>query len=368
MKVAISMMVSPQKKIDRKELIRDLQSKNHKVVYIGQESGETLNPDYKDYNVDFIPIKMGRSNTNPFNEIKSLLDAKKAIKKNNVEVLIAYGIRTFPLMVIAAKLAGVKKILCVVNGSGRLFKLNGIRGFLIKLTSYPMLWLAFLFSNSILFQNNDDMKMIKRKGLLAKKNYGTINGSGVNLNEFQFTPLEKKPVFLMISRITGSKGVNEYINAAIKVKKSYKEAIFYLIGPLDDESGINMPQLQKSVDNGIIHMLGKIEDIKPCISMCRIFVLPSYYPEGVPRSILEAMSMGRPIITTDSPGCKETVVDGINGFKVPPKNSDLLAEKMEWMIENPNKVEKMGRESRRLAEMNFDVSKVNDIMLKTLNI
>ncbi|WP_432694250.1 glycosyltransferase family 4 protein [Priestia aryabhattai] len=364
MKVAISMIVTCDKKIDRKELIRDLKEQNYEVVYIGQESKNTINPDFEELGVEFLSIPVGRNNINPFNEIKSLLAAKKVMQDNNIDTLLAYGIKTFPTMAIGAKLAGIKKIICIVNGSGRLFQLAGVKGKIVKLISYPMLWLAFLFSSHIFFQNQDDLKMLRKKKLLPRNNYNTINGSGVNLDTYELQEMVHKPVFLMLSRLTGSKGVNEYIEAAIQIKRLYPESVFYLVGPMDDqEESINKERLHKAVSEGVIKLKGKVENVASYIQLCKVFVLPSYYPEGIPRSILEAMAMGRPILTTNSPGCRETVEHGENGFLVEPRNSQDLVEKMKWFIENDAKIPEMGKRSREICEERFDVNKVNKTII-----
>lgn len=369
MNVAISAIRTKNIRINRYELVTTLQKLGHNVYYVGQESNDDLHPDYKKFNVKFLGIPIGRSNTNPFKEIHSIIKVWKVLKENNINAIIVYGIRTFPTMVIAARLAGVDKILCIVNGSGRLFQLKGIKGSFVKFISYPMLFLAFCLSNGVLFQNQDDLKMIKNKGLLLKKNYSLINGSGVNLQEFYPCKLETKPVFMMISRITGRKGVNEYIEAARRVKKKFPYAEFHLVGPMDnDDNSINIKKLNELVNNNIINLHGRTNDVRPYIKKSRVFVLPSYYPEGVPRSILEAMAMGRPIITTDSPGCRETVIDGHNGFIVPPKDIDALTDKMIWMIKNKVEVNKMGDISRRICEEKFDVHEINSEIIKKIDL
>lgn len=364
--VAISAIRTKGTRINRYELVNSMQKHGYNVKYIGQASNDEIHEDYKKLNVDFIEVPLGRANTNPVKELFSLFKIRKSLKENNINGLVIYGIRTFPTMVLAARLAGVRKILCIVNGSGRLFQLRGMKGLFIKLISYPMLGLAFYLSNYILFQNPDDKVMIKQKRLLWRQNYGDVNGSGVNLKEFSFQKLPDKPVFMMISRLTGSKGINEYIKAAVQVKQIYPEAIFYLIGPMDDESSIDLEELNNAVKNRDIKLTGSVEDVKPYIKKSRVFVLPSYYPEGIPRAILEAMAMGRPIITTDMPGCRETVVDGVNGFLVRKKCSEDLAQKIIWMIKNSDKLDEMGRKSREICQEKFDVNKVNEKMLKYL--
>lgn len=368
MNVAISAIRTKSTKLGRYELIESIQSLDHKVYYIGQDSEDEPHPDFLKYNVGFLSIPLKRVNTNPLIELKTIVETKRVLSENNISYLIVYGIRTFPTVVLAAKLAGVKRVLCIVNGSGRLFQLKGIKGFVVKLMSYPMLWLAFFLADRILFQNSDDMSMIKRKGLLWRRNYGIVNGSGVNLEDFRFSKLAEKSVFLMISRLTGSKGVNEYIRAANIVKQYYPEAVFNLVGPMDDDdSSIDIVELQKAIDKGIINLKGRAEDVRSHINDCRVFVLPSYYPEGVPRATLEAMATGRPIITTDSPGCRETVIDGINGFLVSPKDAAALADKMIYMIKNPNVAEQMAKASRKIAVEKFDIHQINNHILSLIS-
>lgn len=368
MRVAISAVRTKDIRLNRYELIEQLQLHGCEVLYIGKDSNDKLHPDYNKFNVKFIGIPIYRTNTNPLREINTIIQTYKVLKQNKIDGLIIYGIRTFPTMVFSAKLAGVKKVLCIVNGSGRLFRLRGLKSIVTKMLSYPMLWLSFLLANNILFQNIDDLNLVKGKGLLWKKNYGLVNGSGVNLNTYSANHLEKQPVFTMIGRLTGDKGVNEFVKAAFLVKKSYPNAKFNLIGPMDNhDKSLKLDLINKAIESEIIQLQGKVEDVRPYINQSRIFVLPSYY-EGTPRSTLEAMAMGRPIITTDVPGCRETVIDGVNGFKVQVQNYNELANKMIWMIENPEEVEKMGLESRRICEDKFDVYEVNKKIVNTLGI
>jgi glycosyltransferase involved in cell wall biosynthesis len=368
MNVAISAIGKKNLKLSRHELINSIILRGHTLSRIGQDSEDDLHLDYKKYNMKFLGIPLSRSSINPWQEIKAIFKTKNVLKENEIDALIVYGIRTFPTIVLAAKFARVKNIVCIVNGSGRLFRLKGIKGFLIKVMSYPMLWLSFLLTNEILFQNPDDMKIIRNKGLLWKRNYTTINGSGVNLEEYYSNYLEKKPVFLMIGRLTGDKGVNEYVEAACKVKEKYPEALFYLVGPMDnDDSSLNIVALNRAISSGSINLVGRVDDVRPYINKCRVFVLPSYH-EGTPRTVLEAMAMGRPIITTDAPGCRETVIDGENGFKVPIKNVDLLIDKMIWMIEHPKESMEMGLRSRKICEEKYDVFKVNNVIIEALKL
>ena len=338
------------------------------MFFIGLDSNDCIHPDYKKYNVTFIATSMNRTNTNPLTEIVTIKDVKRVLKENNIDCLIIYGIKTYPTMVIAAKLAGIQRIVCIVNGTGRLFRRRGIGGGILKLISYPMLWLSFALADDAIFQNIDDLQLIKKKIHIREKDYAIVNGSGVNLDVYSPTPLPGKPIFLMLCRLTGDKGVNEYVEASIRVKARYPEARFYLVGPYeDDDRTINREVFDRALAERVIEYIGPVEDVRPYITKSRVFVLPSYY-EGTPRTVLEAMAMGRPIITTDAPGCKETVADGVNGFKVPVKNTGELIKKMLWMIEHPAETSRMGSKSRQLCEQKYDVKEVNKKIIAKLSI
>jgi len=148
----------------------------------------------------------------------------------------------------------------------------------------------------------------------------------------------------------------------------YPEARFYLVGPYeDDDRTINREVFERALAERVIEYIGPVEDVRPYITKSRVFVLPSYY-EGTPRTVLEAMAMGRPIITTDAPGCRETVEDGVNGFKVPVKNTDELIKKMLWMIVHPAETQQMGTKSRQMCEQRYDVKEVNKKIIAKLAI
>jgi glycosyltransferase involved in cell wall biosynthesis len=181
-------------------------------------------------------------------------------------------------------------------------------------------------------------------------------------------PLPDNPIFLLIARLLGDKGVREYVEAARLVKRKHPQARFELVGWVDENpDAIDQVELDDWVNEGVIDFKGKLSDVQSAITDCSIFVLPSYR-EGTPRAVLEAMSMGRPIITTRAPGCRETVVDGYNGFLVSVKAVDELVSAMLKFIDQPELVVSMGSYSRKLAEEKYDVHKVNDVMLREMGI
>ncbi len=174
--------------------------------------------------------------------------------------------------------------------------------------------------------------------------------------------------FLLIARLLGDKGVREYVEAVRRIKARYPDVVFRLVGWIDENpNAIREQELNDWVSEGVVEYLGRLSDVRPAIADCTVYVLPSYR-EGTPRTVLEAMAMGRPIITTDAPGCRETVVDGENGFLVPVKAVDELVSAMEKFVLFPGLVEKMGRRSREIAEAKYDVNAVNAVMLREMGI
>ena len=195
-----------------------------------------------------------------------------------------------------------------------------------------------------------------------------VNGSGVDLEFYKPTKLPSKPVFLMLARLVADKGVIEYCEAAKEVRNKYPDAVFQLAGSFDsDPSGLTYDQIKPYIVSEDIKYLGHIKDVRKVINNCRYYVLPSYR-EGTPRSILEAMSIGRPIITTNTTGCKETVIDGVNGLLVPIKNKKSLAIAIEKMIEfDDKKINHMANESIKLVSEKYDVRKVNLNIFEIIN-
>lgn len=172
--------------------------------------------------------------------------------------------------------------------------------------------------------------------------------------------MPNKDEFLYLARITPSKGLKEYIEAAQIVKNKYPNTIFHVVGPVDDViEGSSNSILDKAISDGVVLYHGETNNVKGWLQKTRYFVYPSYYPEGVPRCVLQALSCGRPIITCNSPGCKKTVIDQENGFLVEPRNSLEVANRMIRFIQDRKSAERMGKKSRWLAEKVFDVKIIN---------
>jgi glycosyltransferase involved in cell wall biosynthesis len=233
----------------------------------------------------------------------------------------------------------------------------GVKRRISELVATQLYRRALKRASTIIFQNQDDFAFFRERRILGGRDATVVNGSGIDLSHFEPAPLPSGPDFLMIARLLGNKGVREYAAAAAKLKAKHPHARFRLVGYHAPGPDAVSPEEAESW-SGAVDFLGKLEDVRPAIAQARVYVLPSYR-EGTPRSTLEALAMGRPVVTTDAVGCRETVNEGVNGFRVPVRDVNSLAEAMERFILEPELADTMGRESRLLAERRFDVHSVN---------
>lgn len=351
----------------RKELLNDILRQGHQIIVMGPEEAILTKNAAIEFGAEYNQLNIIRNNTNPIKEIKALIDTSKKIKSANVDCILVYGTRMIPNVIIAAKLAKVRNIVCVVNGAGNLFMLKGLKGITLRLLSFPMLRLALKLANTVIFQNKDDYADFRKYCLINKVAAIVTNGSGVNTGEYPLLPLPDEMEFLLVTRVTGSKGVNEFLEAAKIITHQHPSVKFSLVGQKDDNDGsVDWEKLYSYHKQGVIKYHGESDDVIGHLRKCRVYVFPSYYREGVPRSVLEALSVGRPIITTDTPGCRETVINGVNGFLIAPKDVNLLVDKMIWMINNPRELEPMGRNSRKIAVNRFDVNAINKVVISKI--
>ena len=321
--------------------------------------------------VNIYEIPLHRKSMNPFMDIYLLLILIRLIKKIRPKYVLSYTIKPVIYGSIASRYAGVPNVYCLITGLGNIFiKQNNIKYRLLKSIAINMYSIALSKVNKVFFQNSDDQALFGKLGVISTySNSIVVNGSGVDTLSSLPTAFPEKITFLLIARLLKSKGINEYANAASIIKKKYPYVKFQLVGWLDGNSdSISKHELNGWIRSGTIEYLGVIEDIKTVISNCSVYVLPSFYGEGTPRTVLEAMSMGRPIITSDVPGCRQTTISGENGLLVPPKSVDKLVEAMSFFITNPESILMMGIASRRVAEKKYDVRKVNAIMLKEMDL
>ena len=323
------------------------------------------------------PIPMQRTGTNPLNDAKTLSALYLLMKKIKPSHVMGYTIKPVIYGSLAAKLALVPHRFALITGLGYAFqgadeqdyKKSNLQKIMHKLYS-----VALTSTHKVFFQNPDDEALfITMKILQPNASTTVVNGSGVDISEYSVQPFATIDNililrFLLIARLLGDKGVREYAQAARIVKEKYPQAQFDLVGWIDDNpEAIEQQELDNWIKEGLFNFWGKLDDVKPAIAASSIYVLPSYR-EGTPRTVLEAMAMGRPIITTDAPGCRETVIDGYNGYLVPVKAVEELAAAMERFIVNPELIIEMGKASRQLVKEKFDVNAVNQSMLEAIGL
>ncbi|OTG66897.1 glycosyltransferase family 1 protein [Acinetobacter sp. ANC 4470] len=321
------------------------------------------------YQVHEIPMQ--RTGTNPISDLKTLKSMYQLICSIQPDYVLSYTIKPVIYGTLAAWLAKVPHRFALITGLGYAFQNIecGKRSFFQKMV-HGLYAQALKHAGKVFFQNPDDLKLFQTMQLLdPQKPAVVVNGSGVNVQDFEVMPLplnqkgEVKASFLLIARLLGDKGVREYAKAAEIIKAQHLDVEFHLVGWIDDNpSAISPQELDRWIADKTLNYWGKLSDVRPAIAASSVYVLPSYR-EGTPRTVLEAMAMGRAVITTDAPGCRETVVNGNNGYLVAVKSVDELVEAMQYFIADPKLIVYMGQRSREMALNKYDVHQVNKHMM-----
>ena len=353
----------------RGEMIKDFVKLGHEVIALGPDEG--FENQIEDLGAKYMGYPLKRPGLNPLKEIKTLISIIKILRRIKPHIVLSYAIKPAIYGSLAASLARIPKIYSMITGLGYVFTGTSFKQHILSILIKNLFRFALKNNRAILFQNPDDLKFFQQKKLLAKDTrHVLINGSGIDIEKYNFSEPKVSPIsFLLIARLIWDKGIKEYVDAARTLKEKYPDVIFKILGPFDSNIATIKPVDVKTwVEEDVIEYLGETNDVRPFIADTSVNVLPSSYREGTPRSVLEAMSMGRPIITTDAPGCRETVVEGVNGFLVPVKDSAALVYAMETFILQPNLIVKMGIKSREIALKKYDVRKVNKVILKIMDI
>lgn len=322
------------------------------------------------WGVTYRHIPMARAGMSPSADLKTLLALVALFREERPDLVLAYTIKPVIWGCLGCRLVRGPKSYAMITGLGYAFITSvTFRHRIVQRIVRVLYRLALRNVSAVFFQNPDDEREFRRRKLIRDVTPSIlVNGSGVDLQHFQVLPLPDKPIFLLLARLVGDKGIREYHEAACILRRKYPAARFLLAGGEDpNPNAIRDEEIRGWREEGVVEFLGKLDDVRPAFAESTIYVLPSYR-EGTPRTVLEAMATGRAIITTDAPGCRETVDDGVNGYLVPPKDSQGLAEAMERFIKSSELRRQMGSASRRKAEEKYDVDKVNHVILKGLGI
>jgi len=317
-------------------------------------------------------IRLQRVGINPFADLIALFDLCKVIFRVRPEMMLSYTIKPVIYGSLAGFLLGVPRRFALITGVGYVFQdqsSNSLKQKFLRSVARRLYGFSLSKAVKVFFQNPDDLALFRYLRVIsAKASVCIVNGSGVDVDCFSVVPLPPGYRFLLIARLLNDKGVREYVEAARRVRMRHPEAVFFLVGWIDgNPSAIKQSELDSWKAEGVVKYLGKLEDVRLAIAECSVYVLPSYR-EGTPRTVLEAMAMGRAIITTDAPGCRETVIDGENGFLVPVKAVDELTSAMLRFVDAPELLTRMGTRSRQIVEEKYDVHRVNAVMLNEMGI
>lgn len=352
----------------RKEIAISAKSQGFNVTIITKNTGHKK--EIIDLGLNFIDLPINPTGENIIQELKTFKFLYKTYKKNKDVIVHHVGLKNILWGGLAAKLLNVKGVVNAVSGLGILFS-NENLSFKTK-----MIIKVLKFSHSrnnlkVIFQNNEDMNLFLSNGIITKEKVTFIKGSGVNLNIFKYkeesSDLPIKVIFT--GRMVEEKGVMILIKAAKLLKDQYFHKVKFLLcgGLSSNPKAIKEKDLVDACEDGYIEWLGFRSDIKKLLEESNIVAFPSYYREGVPKSLIEATAIGRPIITTNSIGCKDTVEDGYNGFLTPIKDYKSVAEKLKILIDDKELRIKMGKNSRAIAERDFSLDSVIKKHLKVYN-
>lgn len=358
----------------RRELLRDLIENGHDVYAFSISYTDEQKSEINGLGATPLTYDINRTGVNPFSDLFGMIKLSYKIKKIRPDLVFSYFSKPVIFGTLAARIAGVNIIVAMLEGLGFMFteQVNGFSRKAMALQNIQILLyrLSFKFLDKIIFLNFDDPNDLIVKRKIKTKEVAVLGGIGVDLDDYSYVkPNVSKINFLFIGRLLREKGVNEFLAAAKLVRDLYENVTFTMLGGMDEGNpgSLTEDDLNILISSGLIDYPGYVDNIGEHIAQSSVFVLPSYR-EGMPRSTQEAMAIGRAVITTDVPGCRETVVDGVNGFLVKPWDSQDLAEKMIYFIENPDVIEPMGLESYHMAQEKFDSKKVNKKLMGLLGL
>ena len=353
----------------RGPLIAELVERGHRVLAAAPELDGATRSALHDLGAHALDVPMQRTGMNPLSDLALLFRLTGLFRKHRPDTVIAYTMKPVIWGGIAVRLARVPSFAPIFTGLG--YGLTGepsAKQKLLRRVLVRLLRLAIAQAEAVFCQNPDDRGELERLGVLKPGDPVTmIAGSGIDLRRFRANPPPEKLSFLMIARLLQAKGVREYAQAAAELHRTHPDVPCRLIGWTETSADAIDPQELKAWKREGLDYLGFREDVRPDLKACAVYVLPSWR-EGTPRSVLEAMATGRAIVTTDAPGCRETVTDGENGFLVPVRDPAALTAAMQRYIDDPALAARHGAASRRMAEAVFDVRRVNAAILEALTL
>jgi len=370
----------------RGPLLQELVERGLKVIACAPGASIIVKNSLHSMGVQYLDVNIERTGLNPIKDLSTIWGLFRLFRKIKPDIFLGYTVKPVIYGSLAARFAGVVQIYSMIEGLGYSFSQVGLMGKLISVIVRFLYRLSMKTNKRIFFLNPDDLSLFSKFGILVSKEQAIlINGIGVDTDYYSLSPLPIELSFLMIARLLKDKGIREYAESARYIKRKHPNIPFLVVGTTDTHPmSISRDELEAWIKEGTLEYLGELPDVRPAIVKSSVFVLPSYYREGMPRTVLEAMSMGRPIITTDAPGCRETVkltaegkrqrdrgervIEGENGFLIRPRDVKALVKAIEKFLEDPSIADSMGKRSREIAKEKFDIHKVNAVILKAMGL
>ena len=330
------------------------------VTIVSEDTG--VSGKIREAGLKTINLPINKAGTNIKDEIKTFFFLYKLFKREKPDIVHLVGLKTMLWGSLACRLAGVKAMVSAVCGLGVLFDEEHAHSFMTRSILKVMRITHKKKCLAVIFQNNDDKAIFLNAKIMKEEQCAFTNGSGINLQNYDYTPAPTDgPVkVIFTARMVEDKGTLILIDAAKKLEAEYKGKVqFLLCGGLDtNPNGITKEMLESRCDGEYIQWLGHRKDVVELLKQSHIMAFPSWYREGLPKSVIEAEAIGRPVVTTDSVGCRDTVVDGKNGYMIPIKDSDALAMALKKLIDNPELRQTMGKNARKFAVNRFDIKDV----------
>jgi len=356
----------------RGPLIEDLIKRGHTVYAVAPQIDEETAATLRRLGAKPVEIRLVRTGTNPIKDLSSLWHMYRIFRRLKPDLTLAYAAKPAIYGTLAAWLAGVPARYFMIEGLGYVFlsrQGEGVFKRLLRGLVVRLFGLASSKANKVFFLNPDDAREFLSLGLVRPSQALNIGGIGVDLEIWNPAPPVQDPItFIFVGRLLKDKGVLDYVAAARKIKSAHPAVRFLLVGGVDENpESVSRADVEGWVNEGLVEWPGHVP-VASWLQDSSVLVMPSFYREGVPRSTQEAMAMARPVITTDSVGCRETVVDGKNGYLVPPHDPAAIASAMERFIVEPGLISILGTESRRMAEERFDVRKVNASLIRSMGL
>lgn len=356
----------------RGALIARMVEAGHDVVACAPDAEPEVVAALAKMGVRFRLTPMARAATNPIHDVRTLFHYCRMIRAERPDVVVAYTQKPIIYGGLANRMLGRARFYAIMSGLGYVFSSEADGRRLLRLLVSRLYRLGVRRARCIFVFNSDDRAMMLDNGIVAADQpVMQVPGSGVDIRHFSRQPLpDDPPTFLMMGRLMRDKGVGEYVAAARIVRSFRPDARFLLLTRPESENptGYTAADLEAWRSEGLIEFVPETRDVRPFIASAHVFVLPSFYREGLPRTILEALAMGRPVVTTDMPGCRDPIEDGVNGLLVPPRDAPALAAAMIHMLDNPQALAAMARAARQTAVNVYDVDKVNRLLLDAMQL